>query len=276
MKNKFHNIVARACSGALFVTIILCSILAGAYICAAMMIAILIWSMLEFYNIIIKERVRASKIIGVSTGVVLFVASFFYAQNFVSERIFLYIVPLIILIFVSQLYSTDKNSFRTIAYTITGIAYIALPITVFTGMMFHSANGEYNPQIMLGFFILLWTNDTFAYLTGIKFGSRRLFERISQKKSWEGFWGGFVSTIAMAVIIANLFQIIPFYHWMAIAAIIVVFGVYGNLVESLLKRNLKIKDSGNFLPGHGGILDRFDAVLIAAPMVFIYLKLFVI
>ena len=126
-----------------------------------------------------------------------------------------------------------------------------------------------------GFFILLWANDTFAYLTGIIFGKHRLFERISPKKSWEGFFGGLVGTVVLSFLVAKLFPVLPFYHWMAVAALIVVFGVYGDLIESLLKRNLKIKDSGHFLPGHGGILDRFDSVLLAAPMVYFYLKLVV-
>jgi phosphatidate cytidylyltransferase len=219
-----------------------------------------------------------------SSDLALFAASFFYAQNIESdfEYVFLFFIPLLILLFISQLYSSDHYSFRAIAYTITGVVYIALPFALCTGLMFPSADGrflnpddKYMPDLLLGFFILMWTNDTFAYLTGIAFGRHRLFERISPKKSWEGFIGGFVCTVALSLLIARWLDILPFYHWMAVAAITVVFGVYGDLIESLLKRNLKIKDSGHFLPGHGGILDRFDSVLLAAPMVFFYLKLFV-
>jgi len=162
--------------------------------------------------------------------------------------------------------------------------YIVLPLTLCNGLVFPSSEGhfmdperKYVPDLLLGFFILLWVNDTFAYLTGIMFGKHRLFERISPKKSWEGFFGGLICTVALSLLVAQLFPIIlPWYHWMAVAAIIVVFGVYGDLIESLLKRNLKIKDSGHFLPGHGGILDRFDSVLVSAPMVYFYLRVFVL
>ena len=266
------NIATRAISGFVFVGVIIGSVLLGAYVCAAMLLSVMAWAMLEFYAIVIKDRVYTGKIIGLLTGVSLFLSVFLYTQDMVSIRVFLILIPLMVFLFVSQLYSTEKNTFRAVTYTITGILYIALPFTFCIGLMF--PDGEYTANILLGFFILLWANDTFAYLTGLMFGRRRLFERISPKKSWEGFFGGLFSTVAISLLIAQYAQIMPFYHWMAVAVVIVIFGVYGDLVESMLKRNLKIKDSGNFIPGHGGILDRFDAVLIAAPMVFFYLKLF--
>jgi phosphatidate cytidylyltransferase len=276
------NIVTRTLSGAVFITIVIGSVLLHPYACAGMMAVVIVWAMLEYYDIVTKDRIHAGKFLGVFTGVALFAAVFFYAQDIVSSRVFLFIIPLLMLLFISQLYSSDLFSFRAIAYTLTGVVYIALPFALCTGMMFPSTegrflnpDGKYTPDLLLGFFILLWTNDTFAYLTGIMFGKHRLFERISPKKSWEGFVGGLVCTVALSLLIAEWFPILPFYHWMAVATIIVVFGVYGDLVESLLKRNLKIKDSGRFLPGHGGILDRFDSVLLAAPMVYFYLKLVV-
>jgi len=239
-----------------------------------MMLVVVVWAMLEYYDIVIKDRVHANKFAGVPTGVAVFAAGFFYAQEMVSGNIFLFFIPLLVLLFISQLYSTYPYSFRAIAYTLSGVAYIALPLALCNGLAF--PEGQYERGILLGFFILLWANDTFAYLTGILFGKHRLFERISPKKSWEGFFGGLICTIALSLLVARLFPVFPNHHWMAIAAIIVVFGVYGDLIESLLKRNLKIKDSGHFLPGHGGILDRFDSVLLAAPMVFFYLKMFVL
>ena len=273
--NKFTNLVIRACSGALFISVVTASVLLGAYACAVMLIVVVVWSMLEFYAIVIKDRVRVHKLFGVLSGVFLFTAGFFYVQDIVSGRVFLLLIPLAIVLFISQLYSKDFYSFRAIAYTIVGIVYIALPVTLFVGLMFPHSDGKYTHELLLGFFILLWANDTFAYLTGISFGRHRLFERISPKKSWEGFFGGLICTVLLSLLIAKLLPILPFYHWMAVAVLIVIFGVYGDLIESLLKRNLKVKDSGRFLPGHGGILDRFDSVLPAAPMVFFYLKMFV-
>ena len=277
-----NNLLTRAISGAVYVAVVIGSILLHPYAYAGMMLVVVVWAMLEYDDILIKDRVYANKFIGVLMGVGIFIAGFFYAQDIVSGNVFLYIIPIPVLLFISQLYSTDQNSFRAIAYTITGAAYIALPLTLCNGLVFPSSDGQflnpdgkYMPDLLLGFFILLWANDTFAYLTGIMFGKHRLFVRISPKKSWEGFFGGLICTVALSLLAAKLFPILPFYHWMAVAVIIVVFGVYGDLIESLLKRNLKIKDSGHFLPGHGGILDRFDSVLLSVPMVFFYLKVFV-
>ncbi len=278
------NIVQRALSGAVFIAIVIGSILLHPYAYAGVFAVIVVWALLEFYDIVIKDRVHAGKFIGVLSGIILFAASFLYVQNIVAGDVFLIFIPLLVILFISQLYSSDHYSFRAIAYTLTGVVYIALPFALCNAIIFPNYGGQlalsgdikYEPDILLGFFILLWTNDTFAYLTGMMFGKHRLFERISPKKSWEGFFGGLVCTVAFSLLIAKLFPVMPFYHWMAIAAIIVVFGVYGDLMESLLKRNLKIKDSGHFLPGHGGILDRFDSVLLAAPMVYFYLVLFVL
>ena len=269
------NIVTRTLSGAVFVAVLLGCIWAGAVYAAIMMVVVLMFAMLEFYNIIIKERVRAEKFIGILIGAMLFMGGFFYAQGGIiySRALFLSLIPLTVLLFISQLYSPEKNTFRAITYTITGVVYIAVPFTLMSGLMFVGPAGKYSPQLLLGFFILLWANDTFAYLTGITFGRHRLFERISPKKSWEGFVGGLVCTVALSFLIAGRLPIISRNHWMAVAGIIVIFGVFGDLIESLLKRNLKIKHSGRFLPGHGGILDRFDSVLIAAPMVFFYIKM---
>ena len=267
--------ITRALSGAVFIAVIIGSILLNQYVYAGMMVVVVVWAMLEYYDIVKKDRVHANKITGVLCGVAVFAAGFFYAQGIisVSGNIFLFLIPVLVFLFISQLYSSDHHSFRAIAYTLSGVAYIAQPFALCNGLAF--PEGQYERGILLGFFILLWANDTFAYLTGIMFGKHRLFERISPKKSWEGFFGGLICTVALSMLIAKWFPILPFYHWMAVAAIIVIFGVYGDLIESLLKRNLNIKDSGHFLPGHGGVLDRFDSVLVAAPMVFFYLKLFV-
>jgi phosphatidate cytidylyltransferase len=270
-----NNFVTRTISGAVFVVVVIGSILLNKYVFAGLMMVFIVWAMLEFYEIIIRKGALAAKVIGLLNGVFLFVAGFLYAQNIVTATIFAYLIPLTILLFMGQLYSRDNYSFRTITCTLTSITFIAAPFALLNGLAFPAAGGTYYPKILLGFFVLLWSNDTFAYLTGMKFGRRRLFERISPQKTWEGFFGGLVCTLALSLPVARFCGYMPFYHWMAVSAIIVVFGVYGDLIESLLKRNLKIKNSGRFLPGHGGILDRFDAMLFAAPMVYFYLKLFV-
>lgn len=296
-----NNLLKRALSGAVFVAVIIGSIVWHPYAYAGVFLVVIVWALLEFYDIIKIDRVYANKFVGVLCGILLFCATFLYIQkrDLVSGDIFLVFIPLIVILFICQLYTTGSHSFRAIGYTLTGVVYIALPFALLNGLVFidydaqylstipmgtdlpadtnilQEPNIQYNPGILLGFFILLWANDTFAYLTGMLFGKHRLFERISPKKSWEGFFGGLICTVIIAFFITKLFPVLPAVHWMVVAVIIVVFGVFGDLVESLLKRNLKIKDSGHFLPGHGGILDRFDSVLLAAPMVFFYLRLFV-
>ena len=277
------NLVTRTLSGAVFVAVVIGSILLHPYAYAGVMAVVVVWALLELNTIINKDNMHFDKFIGVFFGISLFASSFFYAQGLIAGKVFLLFIPLLTFLFISQLYYKNLHSFRSIANSITGVVYIALPFSLCNGLVFPSGDsgflnpdGKYVPDILLVFFILLWTNDTFAYLTGIMFGRHRLFERVSPKKSWEGFIGGLICTIALSLLVARCFPILPFYHWMAVAAIIVVFGVYGDLIESLLKRNLNIKDSGRFLPGHGGILDRFDSVLLAAPMVFFYLKMFVL
>ncbi len=280
-----NNLVKRTLSGAVFIAVVISSIMLHPYAYAGVFLVVLVWALLEFYDIITLERVLVNQYIGVLIGIVLFGASFLYAQGDVftifnaqieiSGKVFLILIPLVVFLFINQLYSEYKNPFRSIAYTLLGVMYIALPLSLCNMMVFPYHTQQYVSDILLGFFILLWANDTFAYVTGMLFGKNRLFERISPKKSWEGFWGGLICTVALSLLVAQLFPVLSFVNWIVVAVLIVVFGVYGDLIESLLKRNLHIKDSGHFLPGHGGILDRFDSVLVAAPMVFFYLSLFV-
>jgi phosphatidate cytidylyltransferase len=186
----------------------------------------------------------------------------------------LILVPLSFSVFIFELFRNKQNPLQNIATTLLGLFYIALPLSLLVFIPNISLeNGVFKKGLLLGFFILIWTNDTFAYLIGVKFGKNKLFERVSPKKSWEGSFGGFLFSIIVAYILSLFFIDLNTMEWIGMAIIIVVFGSIGDLIESLFKRSLNIKDSGNILPGHGGILDRLDAVLIAAPFVFFYLLL---
>lgn len=158
--------------------------------------------------------------------------------------------------------------------------YIALSFAMLNVLAYHSIGNEgelsnyhvqYNPILPLSIFIFTWINDTGAYCTGMLFGKHRLFERISPKKSWEGSIGGGVFSIIGAIVMAHLFPFMPISIWIGLALTVVVFGTLGDLTESLLKRTIGIKDSGNILPGHGGMLDRFDSTLMAVPAAVVYL-----
>ena len=134
--------------------------------------------------------------------------------------------------------------------------------------------GDYNPHLIIGLFLILWASDTGAYFAGMRFGKRKLFERVSPKKSWEGSVGGAALSLLFAIGIAYFVRELAPWKWMFISLITVIIGTYGDLVESLFKRSMDIKDSGRKLPGHGGFLDRFDSLLLSIPFIIIFLKFF--
>lgn len=230
-------------------------------------------SLWEFYGIVPKTDHTILRIYSVITGTAVYFLSAMYFQNLLQSKYLILIFPLIFLIAVIELYRKKERPFGNIAFAIFGVVYISLPFAFLNYLALYSPLGiqfEYNPWLLMGFFILIWTNDTGAYLAGRAFGKHKLFERISPKKTWEGAAGGLILTLLAAYLLNNYTTILNLKHWLIIAVIVVVFGNLGDLTESLFKRSVNIKDSGAILPGHGGLLDRFDAVLIAAPMVFTY------
>lgn len=172
----------------------------------------------------------------------------------------------------------ERKPFTNIAFTFLGLFYVAVPFALLNIAAYE--NGIYNFQIMFGCLFILWASDTGAYFAGTLFGKRKLFERISPKKSWEGFAGGAILALAFAYGLPYFFEwigVMSFLtpnYWMIIGAIIIIGGTFGDLVESLLKRSIEIKDSGDSLPGHGGFLDRFDGLLISAPFIVAFLEIF--
>ena len=175
------------------------------------------------------------------------------------------------LLFIAELYKTTGNPFQNIAITLLGICYIAVPFSLFNFLVFNHYNTSYSFGLLLCLFSFNWTNDTGAYLFGISLGKHRLFERISPKKSWEGAIGGALCVVGMAIFFSHILLCISLANWIILGLLVSIFGVFGDLVESLLKRSLNIKDSGTFLAGHGGFLDRFDAVIFSTPVFFVYL-----
>jgi len=178
-------------------------------------------------------------------------------------------------IFIRELYKNSSTPFQNLALTFFGVAYITVPIIFFEGIAFLPLKeGFYKPEIILGYFVLLWVSDSGAYATGSLVGKHKLFERISPKKTWEGSIGGAVLTFTAAYFISSIMKEVSLRDWLAISLIIVVTGTYGDLFKSLLKRSAHVKDAGNLLPGHGGFLDRFDSLIGSAPFVFGYLTIF--
>jgi phosphatidate cytidylyltransferase len=166
----------------------------------------------------------------------------------------------------------ERKPFTNIAFTFLGIFYVAVPFAILNVVVYEE--GNYNYEIILGSLLILWASDTGAYFAGTRFGKRKLFERISPKKSWEGFVGGAVLALIFVFGLSLFLHSLTVEQWLIVGIIIIVGGTFGDLIESLLKRSIEIKDSGDSLPGHGGFLDRFDGLLISAPFIAAYLEIF--
>jgi phosphatidate cytidylyltransferase len=271
---KLNNFLTRTLTGTVYVTLIVASILIHPLFFYIVFAGFAIAGLIEFYNITNSDKIKPHFFTGLFITVVMFVFSANSAFNAISLEYLLILIPLSFSVFIFELFRNKQNPLQNIATTLLGLFYIALPLSLLVFIPNISLeNGVFKKGLLLGFFILIWTNDTFAYLIGVKFGKNKLFERVSPKKSWEGSFGGFLFSIIVAYILSLFFIDLNTMEWIGMAIIIVVFGSIGDLIESLFKRSLNIKDSGNILPGHGGILDRLDAVLIAAPFVFFYLLL---
>ena len=175
-----------------------------------------------------------------------------------------------VVILFHKLYAKKNNPIHNWAYFILGQVFIALPFSLLNYIIFIK---DFQPIILLAVFATIWVNDTGAYLVGVTFGKHRLFERISPKKSWEGFIGGVLFALLSGYTFSRFIPEISLLNWFIFSEIIVIFGTFGDLTESLLKRTLDVKDSGDVIPGHGGLLDRFDSMLLAAPAVYIFLSL---
>lgn len=270
-----NNLLKRTITGAFFVIVMIGSALLGQTMFVALMAVITTAGLYEFFHLVDGHTNQPAAPAASFAGVIVFAAIALYLMQIVGAEIMLLIPLLLFVLFFYELWRNKPNPFSNIALCITGIIYVAVPFAMLTG--FFESPGEMgfrNAGILMGYFAILWLNDTGAYLVGSYAGKHRLFERISPKKSWEGTIGGAVIALLTAWGYAFLYTGLNLFQWMVIACIIIVTGTLGDLVESMLKRSRGVKDSGKILPGHGGILDRFDAVLLSVPFVFVYLALF--
>ncbi|MFC6103621.1 phosphatidate cytidylyltransferase [Olivibacter domesticus] len=261
----------RAITGFFFVVVMLASLLLGAYTFSIFFLLLALFSAEEFFKLIETDNIKPNRIFGFLLGATLFTCVILLELNLGSIRYLVFTVPFIVLVYVSELYKKATQPFINIALTFFGIIYTVIPFLFFYSLGF--LKGDYNYHYPLAFLLILWTNDTGAYLVGMKLGKNKLFERHSPKKTWEGFFGGVFLSIVVAYVIAHYYTDTEVWKWIVIALIISVFGTIGDLTESMLKRSFQVKDSGSLLPGHGGLLDRFDGLLVAAPLVYTFLYL---
>ncbi len=264
----------RTLTALVFVVIMLAAVLVSPHAFTPFFLLLSAWCVGEFYQMVSAHISLPGRRIGIVLAVLTFsvVAAYQYGIIF-SLAYLIWLIPLVPLVFIAELFGKSPKPFTSIGFSFLGLVYVVLPFLFFFALAF--IEGRYNYRIPLGFLLILWANDTGAYLAGRAFGRHKLFERISPKKTWEGLVGGIILALVLAFIVHRYFGTFTLPQWMVIAAIISVFGTLGDLVESMLKRSLRIKDSGNILPGHGGLLDRFDGLLLAAPMVYFFVALFV-
>lgn len=265
--------LTRAITGALFVAALIAGIYFDGTIAFCLFSLIVLLGVEEFYSLVKKSKtIKPIKFWGMLSSIVLMVVLCFIIQDKLQVKIVMIPVLMLFAIFIIELFKKNANPFINVSYTILGAVYVVLPFAMLYHLGYYNSE-EYSFQIILGFFFLLWTSDTGAYLSGKFLGKHKLFERISPKKTWEGSIGGTVLTIGVAYILSLYFTNLTLTNWIVVGILTAVFGGLGDLVESMLKRSLNIKDSGNILPGHGGILDRFDGLLIGIPFVYTYLQL---
>lgn len=267
MSKKYSNIFLRMVSALVAIPLIVGLIYWNEWSYFALFLPIMVGTMLEFYKLIKAKGAMPLRIWGIVYAGVLYITSFMYARTTIPGTYLLVVVVVLLTsIYVIMLYKkNDPSPFSSIAHTFLGIIYVGVPFVLLHLISFQQ--GIYHYEFVLCILLMVWANDIGGYLVGSLIGRYKLFERISPKKTWEGSLGGGVLVLIVSYIIAQYYTHWDMIYWMAIGVIIVVAGTYGDLVESLLKRSLQIKDSGSMIPGHGGLLDRFDSLLLAVPLV---------
>lgn len=270
------NFIQRAITGVLFVAVLVGCILGGPIPFTLLFALITALTIHEFGTLVNRTgKVQMNLSISILAGVFLFLSFGYAGLTPGNNSIFIPYLFLILYLFISELYKKQKDPIQNWAYGMMSQVYIALAFSMLNVLAYHTTDTDslpqYNPILPLSIFIFTWINDTGAYCTGMLFGKHRLFERISPKKSWEGSMGGATFSLIGAAVLSHFFPFLSLFQWMGLGLTVVVFGTWGDLTESLLKRTLGIKDSGNILPGHGGMLDRFDSTLMAVPAAVIYL-----
>lgn len=282
MNDKLKNFIVRTLSGAVMLAVVLGAILASEWSFIALVAVITLGGIWEFYNFAQKAGYQPMKLLGLFGGMMIFTIAIslfvlFATKDSTNDSLFaiifgMAIITLLLLVplmFICELYRKSPTPIANIGSTLMGMLYVAFPLSLLILIPALLGNGVWNPWIVIFYIFIIWANDVFAYLFGITLGRHRLFERISPKKSWEGFFGGLLGAMAMGYV-ASLVLEADAMTWIGLALVAAIAGVFGDLVESLFKRSVDLKDSGNFIPGHGGWLDRFDALIFSAPFAFVY------
>lgn len=269
-----RNLIVRALSGIVFLAIVISSLLLDRFMSAAMLVFIMVVMMHEFYAITMGKKYVFSRSLALLSAIAFFTAAFLACSYGISAKwLAAAILPMVAMV-ASSIHCITKEDFFKFAFLYAGMLYIALPVSGANLLIFK--DGEFDGSLLLGLLGLIWASDVGAYLFGISFGQKpgrkKLCPSISPKKSWVGFWGGLFTTVVTSVVFGLTgFFGFPIVHCVVLAIIMGIMAVYGDLFESQWKRFYDVKDSGTIMPGHGGLLDRFDSAVVAIPAGALYL-----
>ncbi len=268
------EIFKRSLTGTALVVVMLGAILGGELTFLIFFSLLIVGSLWEFYQLANKMNIVPQKIWGMVGGVLIFTLFYLSSKGLIRQHYAYILIIWGLISFVLELWRNNEQPFLNIAYTWFGTIYVAIPIAMLLAIAYRDNIYQYNYHLVLSYFILIWTYDTMAYVSGILFGKHKLLVRISPKKTWEGALGGLIFAIIVSYVLSFYFTELTRNQWWILAIIISIFGTLGDLAESMLKRSVGVKDSGNLLPGHGGLLDRFDSLFLALPAVYLYLQLY--
>lgn len=268
-------LIQRSFTGLAYVAIIVAGTIIHPYLFALIFTGFLILTQFEFYKITETSGFVPNRIVGLVSGALLFIIFFLVANRLISQQYVFAIILIPFISYLAELFGKSKTSLRNSLATLAGIIYIAIPFSLMNFIVIPgNEDARFYPEILLGIFFIIWIYDSLAYAIGSLLGKHKISPRISPGKSWEGFVGGAVFAVIMGILNAVFFPVISITGWIVVALIAVIFGTCGDFFESKLKRETGVKDSGTILPGHGGFLDRFDSLLFAIPVIFVWLNLY--
>ncbi|MBC7693989.1 MAG: phosphatidate cytidylyltransferase [Burkholderiales bacterium] len=289
MALNLRTFATRTITAAVFVAVLLACICFNYVSFTGLFFVVSIWGLYEFYKLAEKLGAKPYKVIGYMTGACMFfyciLANSILGLCYPVEKLAPFIFVFIFFVFIVALFDQDQNTIMNISFTIAGLVYAIIPFMILVNIScidktftfnhptgnYYNDMAPYNYHYVLGIILLIWASDVCAYLVGSLIGKNKLYERISPGKTWEGSIGATILTIGCSFIIAHWFPELALKHWIVISVLVCIFGTVGDLVESMLKRQANVKDSGKIMPGHGGILDRFDSLIFVSPFVYAYL-----
>ena len=269
-----NELLKRTISGAVFILLMLGAILWNPWTLIALILIISAVALYEYFSIFRLRGSHPFTIAGIVAGFFILLLVFCERQLLIPSKYLLLLMIPVVGTWFAFVFVKRTGVIQSMMITVSGLIYIILPLSCipFIAQNKLTAN-EYNPEILTGTLVIIWTYDSFAYITGILFGKHKMAPAISPKKSWEGFFGGMIFAVLAGFVYARFSDLFNMADWIILGFIIVIAGTAGDLFESLIKREAGIKDSGKIMPGHGGILDRFDSLLLIIPFVFLYLYL---